>query len=46
MNNIAPKVQKCLTYKITFKIILKNAKTAKFFYSQPSTLPEEALAKF
>ena len=25
---------------------IKNAKATNFFYNQPSTLPEEALAKF
>ena len=30
MNNIAPKLQKCWTHKIAFKIISKNAKATKF----------------
>ena len=46
MNNIAPKLQKCWTPKIAFKIILKILKQPNFFHSQPSALPEEALAKF
>ena len=46
MNNIARKLQKCWTHKIAFKIISKMLKQPNFFYSQPSTLPEEALAKF
>ena len=46
MNNIAPKLRKCHTHKIAFKYHIKNAKATKFFYSQPSTLPKEALAKF
>ena len=32
--------------KIAFKIISKMLKQPNFFYSQPSTLPKEALAKF
>ena len=47
MNNIAPKLQKCLhTKKTAFKIISKVLKQQNFFYSQPSTLPKDALAKF
>ena len=46
MNNISPKLQKCWTHKIAFKIILKMLKQPNFFHSQPSTLPKEALAKF
>ena len=46
INNIAPKLQKCWTHKIAFKIISKMLKQLNFFYSQPSTLPKEALAKF
>ena len=45
MNNIAPKLQKCWTHKIAFKIISKMLKQPDFFYNQPSTLPKEALAK-
>ena len=30
MNNIAPKLQKCWTHKIAFKIVQKNAQTTKF----------------
>ena len=45
-NNIAPKLQKCWTYKIAFNIISKMPKLPNIFYSQPSTLPKEALAKF
>ena len=44
MNNIAPKLQKCWTHKIAFKIISKMLKQPNFFYSQPSTPPKEALA--
>ena len=44
-NNIAPKLQKCWTYKIAFNIISKMLKQPNFFHSQPSTLPKEALAK-
>ena len=46
MNNIAPKLQKCWTQKIAFRIISKMVKQPNFFYSQPSKLPNEALAKF
>ena len=46
MNNIAPKLQKSLTHKIAFNILLKMLKQLNFFYSQPSTLPKEARAKF
>ena len=46
MNNIAPKLQKCWTYKIVFKIISNVLRQPNFFCSQPSTLPNEALAKF
>ena len=46
MNKIAPKLQKCWTQKIVFKIIQKIPKQPNFFYSQPSTLLKEALAKF
>ena len=46
MNNIAPKLQKCWTHKIAFKIISKMLKQPNFFYSQPSTRPKETLAKF
>ena len=46
MNNIAPKLQKCWTHKIAFKIISKMLKQPNFFYSQPSTLSKEALEKF
>ena len=45
MNNIAPKLQKCWTHKIAFKITLKMLKQPNFFYNQPSTPPKEALAK-
>ena len=46
MNNIAPKLQKCWTHIIPFRIISKNAKTTKFLYCQPSRLPKDAPAKF
>ena len=46
MNNIAPKLQKCWTHKIAFNIISKMLKQPNFFYSQPSTLPKDAPAKF
>ena len=46
MNNIAPKLQKCWTHKIAFKVISKMLKQPHFFHSQPSTLPKEALVKF
>ena len=46
INNIAPKLQKCWTHKIAFKIISEMLKQPNFFCSQPSTLPEEAPAKF
>ena len=46
MTNIAPKLQKCWAQKIAFKIISKMLKQPDFFYSEPSTLPKEALAKF
>ena len=44
--NIAPKLQKCSTHKIAFEIISKMLKQPNFFYSQPSKLPKDALAKF
>ena len=46
MNNIAPKLQKSWTHKTAFKIISKMLKQPNFFYSQPSTLPKDAPAKF
>ena len=46
MNNIAPKLQKYWTRKIAFRIISKVLKQPNFFYNQPSTLPEDAAAKF
>ena len=46
INNIAPNLQKCWTHKIAFKMITKMLKQPNFFYSQRSTLPKEALAKF
>ena len=46
VNNIAPKLQKCWTPKIAFKIISKMLKQPNFFHSQPSALPKDALAKF
>ena len=46
MNNVAPKLQKCWTHKIALKIVSKMLKQPHFFHSQPSTLTEEALAKF
>ena len=46
MNNIAPKLQKCWTHEIAFKIISKMLKQPIFFHSQPFTLPKEALTKF
>ena len=46
MNNIAPKLQKCWTQKIAFKMILKMLMEPNFFNSQPSTLPKDASAKF
>ena len=45
-NNIAPKLQKCWTQKIAFKIIPKMLKQPNFFYGQPSALPKETLSKF
>ena len=44
MNNIPPKLLKCWTHKIAFKIISKTLKQSNVFYSQPSI--QEALAKF
>ena len=46
MNNIAPKLQKCWTNKIAFKIISKMLKQPNFFQSWPSTLPKDTPAKF
>ena len=46
MNNIAPKLQECWTHKIAFKIMSKMRKKLNFFHSQPSKLPNYALAKF
>ena len=46
MNNIAPKLQKCWRYKISFKIISKMLKQPNFFYFQPFTLPKNAPANF
>ena len=45
MNNIAPKLQKCWTHKIAFKIISKMLKQPNFFHSQPPTFSKEALEK-
>ena len=45
MNNVAPKLQKCYTNKIAFKIISEMLKQPNFFYSQPSTLPKDAPLK-
>ena len=44
MNNIAPKLQKCWTHKIAFKIISKMLKELNFFHSQPSTHPKSYLS--
>ena len=41
----APKLQKCWTQKIATRMAQKMLKQPKFFYSQPSTLPKEVLAK-
>ena len=46
MNNIAPKLQKCRKHKIAFEVISETLKQPNFFYSQPSTLPKDAPAKF
>ena len=46
MNNIAPKLQKCWTHKISFKIIFKILKQPNVFQSQPSPLPKDTPAKF
>ena len=46
MNNIAPKLQKYWTHKITFKIIKEMLRQPNFFCSQLSALPKRALAKF
>ena len=46
MNNIASKLQNYWTHKIVFKIVSKMLKQPDFFHSKPSTLPEEALARF
>ena len=47
MNNIAPKTAKMLdTKNIALNIISKMLKQPNFFYSQPSTLPKDAPAKF
>ena len=46
MNNIAPKLQKCWTHKIAFKIVTKMLKQPNFFQSRPSTLPKDTHAKF
>ena len=46
INNIASKLQKCWTSKIAFKVISKMLKQPDFFYSQPSSLPKDAPAKF
>ena len=46
MNNIAPKLQKCWTHKIAFKIISKMLKQPNFFSSQSSTLSKDAPTKF
>ena len=45
-NNTARKLQKCWTHKIALKIMSKMQKQSNLFYSQPSTLPKDALAKF
>ena len=46
MNNIAPKLKRWWTQKIVFNVILKMIKQPNFFYSQPSTLPEDSHEKF
>ena len=46
MNSIAPKLQKCWTHKIAFKIIPNMLKQPNFFHNQPSTLPEDTPEKF
>ena len=46
MNSIASKRQKCCTHKNAFKIKLKILRQPKFFGSQPSALPTEALVNF
>ena len=46
MSNTAPKLRKCWTHEIAFKIILKMLKQPNFFNGQPSTLPKDATAKF
>ena len=45
MNNIAPKLQKCWTHKIAFKIISKMLKQPHFFHNPPSTLSKDATCK-
>ena len=46
MNNIAPKMQKCWTLKIAFKIISKMLKQPNFFYSQPLHFQRTHLESF
>ena len=46
MNSFGPKLQKCSTHNIAFNVISKMLKQPNFFYSQPSTLPKDTLAKF
>ena len=46
MNKNAPKLQKCWTHKTAFKIMSNMLKQPYFFYSQLSTIPQEALARF
>ena len=45
MNNVVPKLQKCWTNIIAFKIISRIVKQQNFFHSQPSTLANQALTK-
>ena len=45
INNIAPKLQKMLDTQNCLQNHIKNA-NANFFYSQPSTIPKDAHAKF
>ena len=46
MNNITPKLQKCWTHKIASNIMSESNQISFTVYSQPSTLPKDAPAKF
>ena len=46
INNIEPKLQKFWTHKIAFESYRRCQNKPNFLYSEPSTLPKDAPAKF